>query len=99
MMRQNALGATTDGDGLVDALDEALWGAQFVAKMQIPETGALRNTVSQSPGRQWTKWSAPEVHTDNVVGTGDDPIIQPGEGNSPLVIGAWARLSAVLESG
>ena len=85
-----------DNDGLPDALDEAIWGAEFVAKMQVPETGALRNTVSQGPGRQWTKWSAPEVHTDNLVGTADDPIIQPGEGNSPLVIGAWARLSDVL---
>jgi len=83
-----------DNDGLPDALDEAIWGAEFVAKMQVPETGALRNTVSQGPGRQWTKWSAPEVHTDNLVGTADDPVVQPGEGNSPLVIGAWARLSA-----
>ncbi len=85
------------GDSLPDALDEAVWGAQFVAKMQIPETGGLRNSVSQGPGRQWTKWSAPEVHTDNVVGTPDDPVIQAGEGNSPLVIGGWARLSALLE--
>lgn len=85
-----------NGDGMVDALDEALWGAQFVAKMQIPETGGLRNTISQGPGRQWTKWSAPEVHTDNVPGTADDPVVQPGEGNSPLVIAAWARLSALL---
>ena len=88
-----------NGDGLPDALDEALWGAQFVAKMQVPETGALRNHVSQGPGRQWSKWSAPEVHTDNVVGTADDPVIQEGEGNSPLVIGAWARLSALREKG
>jgi hypothetical protein len=85
-----------NSDGVVDALDEALWGAQFVAKMQIPETGGLRNTISQGPGRQWTKWSAPEVHTDNVAGTADDPVVQVGEGNSPLVIAAWARLSALL---
>jgi len=86
-----------NNDGTIDAFDEALWGAQFVAKMQTPETGALRNTISQGPGRQWTKWSAPEVHTDNLVGTADDPIIQAGEGNSPLVIGGWARLSALLD--
>ncbi|MBI2928253.1 MAG: glycoside hydrolase family 9 protein, partial [Verrucomicrobia bacterium] len=85
-----------DGDGISDALDEAIWGARFVAKMQIAETGALRNHVSQGPGRNWTKWSAPEVHTDNVVGTADDPVIQPGEGSSPLVSGAWARLSVLL---
>lgn len=85
-----------DGDGWCDALDEAQWGAQFVAKMQIPETGGLRNHIHQGPGRNWTKWSAPEDHTDNVVGTADDPVIQPGEGSSPLMIGGWARLSVLL---
>jgi len=86
-----------NGDGWPDALDEAMWGAQFVAKMQVPETGGLRNHVQQGPGRQWTKWSAPDVHTDNLVGTDDDPVIQAGEGNSPLVIGGWARLGALLD--
>lgn len=86
-----------DGGGWCDALNEAEWGAEFVAKMQIPESGGLRNTVSQGPGRNWTKWSAPEDHTDNVVGNADDPVIQPGEGSSPLVIGGWARLSVLLK--
>jgi hypothetical protein len=86
-----------DNDGVADALDEAGWGAAFVARMQIPETGGLRNHVSQGPGRNWTKWSAPEVHTDNISGTDDDPVFQPGEGNSPLVIAGWARLSALLK--
>lgn len=85
-----------NADGWCDALDEAEWGARFVGKMQIPESGGLRNSVSQGPGRNWTKWSAPEEHTDNVVGTADDPVIQTGEGNSPLAIGGWARLSALL---
>lgn len=87
-----------DGDGWCDALDEAHWGARFVAKMQIPESGGVRNHVHQGPGRNWTKWSAPEDHTDNAVGTADDPVIQPGEGGSPLVIGGWARLSALLKA-
>jgi hypothetical protein len=77
-------------------LDEAWWGAKFLARMQVPESGGLYNTVSQGPGRAWTKWSPPEVHTDNTVGTGDDPMIQPGEGHSPLAIGGWARLSVLL---
>jgi hypothetical protein len=85
-----------DGDGLPDVLDEARWGADFVAKMQVPETGALRRDVRQGPGRQWHKWSPPEVHTDNIVGTDDDPVIDPGEGSSPLMIGGWARLSTLL---
>ena len=86
-----------NADGWCDALDEAEWGARFVARMQVPETGGLRNSVSQGPGRNWTKWSAPEEHTDNLVGTADDPVIQPGEGNSPLAIGGWARLSVLLK--
>jgi len=86
-----------DADGWCDALDEAAWGAKFLAKMQIPETGGLRNHVHQGPGRNWTKWSAPEEHTDNTVGTADDPVIQPGEGNSPFLIGGWARLSVLLK--
>jgi len=77
-------------------LDEAWWGARFVAKMQMPESGGLYNSVSQGPGRAWMKWSPPEVHTDNIVGTPDDPVIQPGEGHSPLAIGGWARLSVLL---
>ena len=86
-----------EGGAWCDALDEAQWGARFVAKMQIPETGGVRNHVHQGPGRNWTKWSAPEDHTDNVVGNADDPVIQPGEGSSPLVIGGWARLSILLK--
>jgi len=86
-----------DSDGWCDALDEADWGAKFVAKMQIPETGGLRNHVNQGPGRNWTKWSAPENHTDNQIGTADDPVILPGEGSSPLMIGGWAQLSMLLK--
>lgn len=85
-----------DGDGVPDVLDEALWGADFVAKMQVPETGALRKDVSQGPGRTWMKWLPPDEHTDNVVGTDDDPVILEGEGSSPLVIAAWMRLAALV---
>ena len=89
--------ATRNGDRLPRILDEAWWGAKFVAKMQVSGTGALYNTVAQGPGRAWMKWSPPEVHTDNIVGTADDPVIQPGEGHSPLAIGGWARLSVLLK--
>jgi hypothetical protein len=86
-----------DSDGLPDVLDEARWGGDFVAKMQIPETGGLRQHVSQGEGRRWLKWSAPEVHTDNIVGTEDDPVTLPGEGSSPLAVGGWINLAAELE--
>jgi hypothetical protein len=87
-----------DGDGLCDILDEAWWGAKFLAKVQIPETGGILNHIEQGPNRRtWMKWCPPEQTTDNVVGTPDDPIVTKGEGNSPLAIGAWARLARLLE--
>ena len=87
-----------DGDGVLDVLDEAWWGAKYLAKLQIPETGGLPNHIEQGPNRKtWMNWCPPEKTTDNIVGTADDPIVQPGEGNSPLAIGAWARLSRILE--
>src|SRR5262249_55564186 len=85
-----------NGNGVPDALEEARWGADFVAKMQLFETGGLRNHIHQGPSNRWKKWSAPEEHTDNKIGTDDDPIVLPGEGRSPLVIGGWAKLSAML---
>lgn len=85
-----------DGDGVPDALDEARWGAAFLAKLQT-ESGALLNTIHQGPGRAWMKWVAPEQMTDNQPGTEDDPEVQPGEGKSPLAIGGWARLARLLD--
>lgn len=87
-----------DNDGVPDAVDEAEWGCKYVAKMQIPETGGVYPGVGQGPGRTWMRWSPPDVHTDNIVGTDDDPVIDPEkkEGSSPLVIGAWARMSQML---
>jgi hypothetical protein len=71
-------------------------GSTIPRQNEIRETNGLYNTISQGPGRQWTKWSIPEEHTDNVIGTSDDPVVQAGEGNSPLAIAAWARLSVLL---
>lgn len=84
-----------DGDGLPDAIDEARWGADFLTKIQ-KDTGALWPSVNQGPGRTWMKWAPPDKHTDNVIGTEDDPVIPEGEGNSPLAIGGWARLSQIM---
>lgn len=84
-----------DGDGIPDILDEARWGAAFMAKLQV-DSGGLLNTIHQGPGRAWMKWVAPEQMTDNQAGTEDDPEVQPGEGKSPLAIGGWARLATLL---
>jgi hypothetical protein len=85
-----------DKTGFVDALDEAWWGAKFLSKMQNPADGSMRADVLQGPARTWMKWSAPDEHTDNKIGTSDDPVIAPGMGNVPLSIAAWASLARVL---
>lgn len=93
------VGRDRDGDGVCDILDEAWWGARFVAKVQVPDSGGLLNHIEQGPDRAtWMKWCPPEKTTDNVVGTADDPVVIQGNGNSPLAIGAWARLSRLLDA-
>ena len=41
-------------------------------------------------------WKAPEEHTDNKIGTADDPVIAAAAGNVPLSIAAWARLARTV---
>jgi hypothetical protein len=86
-----------DEAGPPDALDEAWWGAKFLAKMQDPADGSIRGDVLQGPGRTWMSWKAPDVHTDNKIGTPDDPVIAPGRGNVPLAIAAWALVGSALK--
>ncbi|MSS70542.1 MAG: hypothetical protein EXS64_03535 [Candidatus Latescibacteria bacterium] len=86
-----------DGDGLPDALDEARWGLQFLAKMQR-DSGALRNDVNQGPGRTWMKFSPPEDHSDNIIGTADDPVFRTEDvPNTPLAAASWASAGRLLE--
>jgi len=88
-----------DKDRLSDILDEAWWGAKYLAKVQIPDTGGVLNHIEQGPDRKtWMNWCPPEKTTDNVVGTADDPVVTEGEGSSPLAIGGWARLAAILNA-
>ncbi len=84
----------THRSGRPDILDEALWGAKFVAKMQNAD-GGLYKDIRQGPARTWMKWSPPDVHTDNVIGTADDPLIDPGEGYSPFAPAVWMRLRMI----
>ncbi len=86
-----------DGSGPSDALDEAWWGAKFLAKMQTAD-GALRGDVLQGPGRTWMRWEAPDLHTDNKIGTDDDPVIATAPGNVPLTVAAWASLARALDA-
>lgn len=87
-----------DHDGIPDALDEALWGAKFLSKIQIPETGGLLGDIWQGPNKQaFFQWLPPDRHTDNKIGTPDDPIVASPTGNTPLAIAGLVlagRLSA-----
>ncbi len=87
-----------DHTGAPDIVSEALWGARFVAKVQNPDTGGLYKDIRQGPGRDWMKWCPPEEHTDGTPGTADDPVIDTGEGYSPLVTVAWAKLAKLPDS-
>ncbi len=79
-----------------DAMEEAQWGAAYLSKLQT-DAGGFYKDIQQGPDREtWMKWAAPDVHTDNVRGTADDPIVLEGEGNSPLAIGGWAKMSVLL---
>jgi hypothetical protein len=87
------------GDSNVgSALDEAWWGAKFLAKMQNPADGSMRGDVLQGPERTWMKWTAPDVHTDNQIGTADDPVIAAATPNVPLAIAAWAAVARQLSA-
>jgi hypothetical protein len=80
--------ADRDSDGLTDILDEAWWGAKYLSKLQVPETGGFLKDIQQGPDRQtWMRWVPPEKQTDNLPGTADDPIVLEGEGHSPLAMG------------
>jgi hypothetical protein len=87
-----------DAAGLGDGWDEALWGGKFLAKMQNPADGSLRGDVMQGPARTWMRWEAPDKHTDNKIGTADDPVIAPAPSNVPLTIAAWACLARELNA-
>jgi hypothetical protein len=38
------------------------------------------------------------VHTDNEIGTADDPVIAKGSGNVPLTVAAWAEVARLLDA-
>ncbi|MCC6798337.1 MAG: glycoside hydrolase family 9 protein [Candidatus Hydrogenedentes bacterium] len=80
-----------------DAMEEAQWGSAYLSKLQT-DAGGFHKDIQQGPDRAtWMNWAAPDVHTDNVRGTADDPVVLEGEGNSPLAIGGWAKLGALLD--
>jgi hypothetical protein len=83
---------------IADAVDEAWWGAKFLSKMQNPVDGSMRGDVLQGPERTWMKWETPDLHTDNEIGTADDPVIAAGTPNVPLTIAAWVAVARQLSN-
>lgn len=77
-----------DGNDRADILDEAAWGAAFLAKCLNPETLELVGTISSGYGY----WGKPGDETDNRPGTGDERPIRPGQGNASACTAGFALL-------
>ncbi len=76
--------------GVPTIVDEALWGARWLLKMQ-PVPGKLLERVFSG----YSYWGPPEKETDNIPGNGDDRPIQgeAGPWASALASAAFAKLS------
>ncbi len=89
-----------DRDGVIDVMDEAEWGARYLAKIQVPETGGILGDIWQGPDRHaFFRWVPPEKQTDGIPGTADDPVVAKPEGNTPLAIAGWAAVSGLVRPG
>jgi hypothetical protein len=74
----NAVNSTYDTPA-PDAIDEAIWGAQFLQKMIVPDSNGEARVFSgiyaKKPNGDWNRfgfWGAPSDETDNLNGTGDE---------------------------
>ena len=81
--------ADRDGDGISDVLDEALWGADFMARMLDPDSGAMRNSISTG----YSFFGPPHLETDGWIGNDDDRPVHEGVCYQDLAIACWALLS------
>jgi hypothetical protein len=77
--------------GRDDVLDEAVWGMDYLAKVQDPKTGKLWGQHFSGYGY----WGIPERETDNVIG-GDDDRVATGDTKSLPFVSAFARLGRML---
>ncbi|MFH1743704.1 MAG: glycoside hydrolase family 9 protein, partial [bacterium] len=78
-----------DGDGVSDALDEAMWGADFMRRMMEPESGGMRHSITTG----YTFFGAPSLETDGWIGNDDDRPVQAGVSYQHFAIATWAILS------
>ena len=89
--QQDALCETRRHNAVSDVLDEALWGAAYLAKVQDPMTGKLWGQHFSGYGY----WGIPEKETDNRIG-GDDDRVAKGESKNPFFVASFARLARIL---
>lgn len=72
-------GIDADGNGRADLLDEILWGAEHERRM-LAADGSAFGAITSGYGF----WSAAQLETDNVPGTGDErPVTGQTTGNDP----------------
>lgn len=73
--------------------EEALWGAQFLRKLQEPQTHRLVGAVFSGYGY----WGPPEKETDNIAGNADDRPIRPAKRpENEMAAAAYAMLARLL---
>ncbi len=79
--------------GRDDILDEALWGAEYLRKMQDPATGELWDRHFSGYGY----WGLPENETDNRIG-GDEDRVAKGKTLNLWFVAAFAHLGQLLDN-
>ena len=82
-----------DGNGMSDFFDEILWGGDFSRRMMAPD-GSVRGAITSGYGF----WGAPELETDNIMGSGDERPMRGAEsgGNSTTHTAAMAKIARYL---
>ena len=83
-----------DRNGRADALDEALWGAQFLVKALDPDSLEL---VADAIFAGYRYWGPPEQETDNQPGNRDDRPVTHRGGDRTWCAAGFALTGAALK--
>ncbi len=82
-MKPGYFGKWRANEGIPTIIEEALWGAQWLMKMQ-PEPGKLMDRVFSG----YSFWGRPENETDNICENEDDRPIEGEAGACPVALAA-----------
>jgi len=77
-----------NGDGVPDALDEAVWGGDFLRRMMDWE-GGMHSSISTG----YTFFGDPSLETDGWIGNDDDRPVHPGSSYQHFAVATWAILA------